>query len=252
LPTEAHEYTYVAQEINRLIDEEGVAPSDIAVIGRDHKHLEACVAHLHHNNVPVRYERQLDVLKQSHIKQLTTMARYINSLVGHTADADELLPEILAYPFWGIDRSDIWKLSRDAWQNKTDWLEAMKTSGNKELESTAEFFSSLAQKALYEPLEIILDYLIGSHVPVLYEEDEDESINNELPELVEGFRSPFRSFYFGKNVLEENRPQYLAFLSNLRVFVQALREYKKGKQIKLSDLDVFLDTHEKYNQLVAD
>src|SRR5690606_26114835 len=100
LPTEAHEYTFVAQEIKRLIKDQGLDPPDLAVIGRDHKPLEALVAHLPHHGVPLRYERQLDVLKQSHLRQLTTMARYINSLAGSADDANELLPEILSYPFW--------------------------------------------------------------------------------------------------------------------------------------------------------
>jgi DNA helicase-2/ATP-dependent DNA helicase PcrA len=63
------------------------------------------------------------------------------------------------------------------------------------------------------------------------------------------YTSPFKSYYFSKERFEHARAEYLSFLSSLRVFVKALREYK-GKSgnneiLNIQDLIDFVDIHEK-------
>ncbi len=67
--TAAHEFSYVAGEVKRLIDE-GKEPNDIAIISRTHKKLEESVAYLNNVGVPVNYERQQNVLEEPHVHQL--------------------------------------------------------------------------------------------------------------------------------------------------------------------------------------
>ena len=97
--TAAHEFAYVADEVKKLIDS-GKAPNDIAVISRNHRKLEESVAYLNNVGVPVNYERRQNVLEEPHVHQLVMLGRYIASLARkNTEDADNLLPEILSYPF---------------------------------------------------------------------------------------------------------------------------------------------------------
>jgi DNA helicase-2/ATP-dependent DNA helicase PcrA len=135
---------------------------------------------------------------------------------------------------------------------------------NQATKRIAEFFIELGEQAQHEPLEKILDLLIGAHVQLVQEsEDEDEEIGEENSSTVNAklsantsltldsssIASPFKSYYFSKERFNHARAEYLSFLSSLRVFVRALREYKGKKGVReslyISDLVDFVDIHEK-------
>jgi len=225
--TYAHEYQYVAKEIERL-GSEGVKPSGIAVIARYHKNLEGLASFLGKAGIAVQYERQRDVLRQEHIRQLIQMSRLCVSLLRKKFDeVDYLLPEILSYPFWNVSRNAIWELSQAATSSgrRQSWLACMLGGREARIKGIAEFFVDVARRAQYEPLEYVLDAQIAG---------------------------PFKEYYFGKDRFENNKTEYLSFLSSLRAFVNALREYKRGEPLKLEDLVAFVDTHTKSNMPVPD
>lgn len=260
--TSLHEFHYVSRRIRALIDA-GTSPKEIAVIARKHKQLESLVPYLQGAGVPIRYEREQNVFEQPHIVQLILMARFINSLSAKdTAEADEYLPKILAFPFWQLPRMTVWNISKTAYRERTSWLECMLE--NQATKRIAEFFIELGEQAQHEPLEKILDLLIGAHVQLVQEsEDEDEEIGDENSSTVNAklsvntvptldgspIASPFKSYYFSKERFNHARAEYLSFLSSLRVFVRALREYKGKKgareSLYISDLVDFVDIHEK-------
>lgn len=260
--TSLHEFHYVSRRIRALIDA-GTSPKEIAVIARKHKQLESLVPYLQGAGVPIRYEREQNVFEQPHIVQLILMARFINSLSAKdTAEADEYLPKILAFPFWQLPRMTVWNISKAAYRERKSWLECMLE--NEATKRIAEFFIELGEQAQHEPLEKILDLLIGAHVQLVQEsEDEDEEIGDENSNTVNTklstntmpafddspIASPFKSYYFSKERFNHARAEYLSFLSSLRVFVRALREYKgkKGSResLYISDLVDFVDIHEK-------
>ncbi len=265
LASREEEYHYVANEIKRLIGT-GIESSEIAVISRKHDLLESIVPHLHKAGVPVRYERQQDVLHEPHIHQIIQIARFAASYARKDVEeADYLLPEILSYPFWNLDRLDIWNVSIAAKESsdKTLWLSAMRKSENKHVREIADFLLDLSVRSLSEPLEYIVDRIIGAHIKTL-NSDDDADENGNISELAVGnpfgrlegdtktFRSPFKSFYFSKERFEKQKGNYLTFLSSLRVFMYALREYKKGEMLSISDLVSYVDTHEKNGLLVTD
>lgn len=249
-PDKSHEYHWVAEEINKKI-EDGVEPEEIAVITRKHKNLKEIIPHLAHFDIPISYEQQRDVLEEFHILQLIQMSRFVVSLMDpDQKPSDDLLPEILSYPFWDFDRDTLWTISRQAYENRTLWLECMKQSDDKYVRDIANFFLDLAASAQHEPLEQVLDTMIGTHTHSLSDsEDED---NNQGFDDTDDFVSPFKRYYFGMDKFTKNPASYLTFLSGLRTFIYALREYKSGETIDLKDLIKFVDTHKDNNISLPD
>jgi DNA helicase-2/ATP-dependent DNA helicase PcrA len=282
--TSLHEFHYVSRRIRALIDQ-GAEPKEIAVIARKHKQLESLVPYLQGAGVPIRYEREQNVFEQPHIVQLILMARFINSLSAKdTSEADEYLPKILAFPFWQLPRMTVWNISKKAYADRKTWLECMLE--NEATRPIAEFFIELGERATHEALESVLDTMIGAHVQLVQEsEDEEEgdgraagedgekegtgdngndanknarrdvdnsSMRDEDGKLV----SPFKTYYFSKERFNHARAEYLSFLSSLRVFVRALREYKGKRGVReslyIQDLVDFVDIHEKNNIALND
>ncbi len=243
LPTSPHEYHFVAKEIRRLIDG-GTKPEEIAVIARKHRQLEDLVSYLKAVSVPVRYEREQNVLLEPHIKQIITIGKFLQTVadVGKN-EADYLLPEILSFPFWGVSRIDIWKVGTLAAKNHETWLAVMLSFENKAIREIAEFLIDLSLRAKNEPLEQIIDRAIGAHAPIVLDSDEDEITQLKIKD--NEFLSPFKSFYFSKDRFLHARADYLSFLSSLRTFINALREYKRGKTLSLADLVEFVVFREK-------
>ncbi|MFA6096532.1 MAG: ATP-dependent DNA helicase [Candidatus Paceibacterota bacterium] len=239
--TREEEDYWVAREVKRFIDE-GSSPSAIAVIARRHEDLERIVPFFLKLKMPIRYERQQNVLNEIHIRQVIQMSRFVVSLSQkNRQEADEYLPEILSYSFWNIERKTIWKLSLN--QRKL-WIESMLEGENAKLKEIAEFFLEMAARASYEPLEYVLSAIIGANEVLLEEESEDEAKESAMAVNTKT-RSPFKEYYFSRDKLKDNRDEYVRYLSSLKIFIQALREYKSGKPVFLKDLVEFVDVHEK-------
>ncbi len=253
-PTRTHEFRFIASEIRRLLDS-GVSGKDIAVIGRKHKNLEALTPFLMLEQVPVNYERRQNVFEEPHIRELILLSRFVTSLVRkNREEADELLPEILSFPFWGISRKTIWEISIEAERSRAKrmrWIDVMLAVPDEQVRTLADFFLDLAERSHNETLEEILDEMMGSKfVSTAFSEDEDIEAPNE--KSARKFQSPFKEYYFSRKNFEKNKAQFLTFLSSLRVFVGALREYKQGTLLRVSDLVEFVDLHEKNNIRVSD
>jgi DNA helicase-2/ATP-dependent DNA helicase PcrA len=254
-PTNVHEFHYITEEIDRLI-KDGKDPSDIAVISRTHAKLREMAAYLQREDIPVNYEQQQNVLEEPHIHQLIMLGRFVASLARKNMDeADEFLPEILSYPFWGLDRPTVWGIAYHAEHDgypRKPWLQVMRESKDKRLQDIAGFLDDLSGKAQTQSLEMVFDAMVGAHMTLVAEdENEDSEARSDLdekyqgPTLMKSYESPFRNFYFGYDEFEKNRAEYLTFLSGLRVFVHALREYKSGERLSLDDMVEFVDLHKK-------
>lgn len=246
-PSNIHEYHFIAKEIASKIAS-GEKPSDIAIISRRHAELERIVPYLHRAGVPVEYERQQNVLDEPHIRELITMGRFV-ATVGRKdiLPADHLLPEILSFGFWGLPRQSVWKLSLDAYRNRTTWLEEMNRSGDPAVKAIADFLTETGVASVSEPLEYVIDRLVGGSVTV---SEDDEEAPAPQGKAVSG--SPFRKFYWSEEAFKSNKPEYLTFLSSLRVFMRAIREFRKGKPLSIADLVSFADMHESNDLLVTD
>lgn len=237
------EYDYIAREIIKL-HEEGVAFKDIAVIGRKHASLRELVPYLHAHKVPVQYEKRQNVFEDVIVRQLIVLLRFIYS-VSHTQETirEDVLPAILSFPFWQLSRDVVWGISLSAQKNHLSWLEVMKNHEQKQVKDIADFLITLGVDAQSLPIERIIDRLIGGEVASAT--DSEYSDEEEKNEQAEGYQSPLRAYYFGDERFTRNKAEYISLLSALKVFIEALREYKSGGVVSLSDAIRFIDVHEK-------
>lgn len=260
LSTRAHEHAYIAREIAKLICD-GRDPSGIAVIARRHKELEDIARVLVSANIPIIYERKQNVFEEEHIRLLLDISRFVDSVLrSRAAEADEYLPRILSAPVWGISREDIWRVSVAASRrDDRTWLGAMEEDKNEKIREIAAWLMELAVRAPNEPLERILDEILGTEGVLLPvdEDDAHEEAASPYPRETRvrnstAWKSPIREYYFGKDARKRAEARYLLFLSSLRVFVGALREYKRGSLLTIHDLVEFADMHERNRIPLAD
>ena len=241
-PTDAHEYAWIARRIQELV-KTGEAPNEIAIIAREHKILQAVAQNLQQRGIPIVYERQRNVLLEPHIVQLITIAKFLDSVASDKREeADELLPEILSYPFWGLERITVWQIAHMA---RISWLETMLGSEHERVRDIAHFLIELGVQAKSEPLERVLDALIGT--TTLTAEEEDDNASEPEQKRLTKFQSPFKQYYFSREKFKENPQEYILFLSALRVFYGSVREYKQGEVLKLHDLVEFVATRQAQN-----
>jgi len=245
LPTTSHEYYWIAGEIKRLIDE-GKSPRDIAVIARLHSQLEEIIKFLNALDLPVDYERKKNVFYEEHIHEIIQIARFINSLCRkNEEEADNLLPEILSYPFWQLERKTIWDISLRAYRSNKKWMEIMLEHEDKKVSNIAEFLLDLSIQAKNETMEQIIDRITGAYGEDLSPDSEEEDLEVRESQNEKKIVSPFKKYYFSKEKFEGDQIHYLSFLSSLRAFIQALREYKRGIPVKVEHLVEFVDLHQK-------
>jgi len=137
----------------------------------------------------------------------------------------------------------VWGISLSAQKSHLSWLEVMKNHEQKQVKDIADFLITLGVDAQSLPIERIIDRLIGGEVASAT--DSEYNDEEEKNEQVEGYQSPLRAYYFGDERFTRNKAEYISFLSALKVFIEALREYKGGGVVSLSDAIRFIDVHEK-------
>jgi DNA helicase-2/ATP-dependent DNA helicase PcrA len=247
--TAEEEYVYIAGEVARLV-QDGVDPKEIALIAREHKQLKSLLPYLDRLHVPYSYEREENVFDEPHVKELITLCDLLSSVGGHVFEKDYLLPEILAFPFWGIDRVAIWRIAEDAKSNHSSWLDAMYRSPDAKIQTIAAFLIEVGIASQTTPLEIILDTLIGSKESLLVQESEEDDDQTETPyklKLQTSYTSPYKEYYFSKEILANKKSAYIHFLSSLGEFIKALREYREYEILKAGDVMKFVQLYKDYN-----
>ena len=252
-PTYLHEYQWIASEVRKLLDA-GTSPSDIAIISRTHYVLQRIVPFLRSENIPISYDKQQDVLELCYIRELITVVRFAVSVAENKQDeADFLLPEILSFAWWNLSRKLIWQISIESRDKNISWLSVMESHSDSYVRSIATFLINLGVVALSEPVERILDIIIGSSTLEMTDSEDDDDVEPDAftEPTLHGFHSPFREHYFGKKILT-NKGDYITFLSGLRVFIQSLREYKQGTVLSSANLVEFVDIYEKNNMSLLD
>ncbi|MEN9604686.1 MAG: hypothetical protein RJB39_371, partial [Candidatus Parcubacteria bacterium] len=226
--TKLHEYAYIASEIKKAIDG-GIEAEDIAVIARNHKDLVGLVPYLQNEQVPIRYEREQHVLTEPHIQQIVTILRHAHA--GLTELHDDVLPKILSYPFWGISTVDIWCLSRAAYTARQGWIDLVTTpqeayTAPESIKKAIEHLLEITRLSAHENAEHVIDYVIN--------------------------QTGLRDYYFNSEKFTHEKSEYLVFLSSLRTFVEAVREYKQGRELGVADVIAFVDTYEDNKLILSD
>lgn len=220
------ERQWIANEIKktRAQDEKTGKKTRIAVLGRKHDDLQKLLPYLHHAGIPVRYEKQDNVLDQPPIVALELLARVVVALAkGQHGKANALLPELLAHPAWKCTPHDLWKLSLDAYEAKQHWMTTMATTPA--FTAIAEQLTNYAAKFHTTALEPMLDLLIGRSA---------ES------------SSPLFDYYFGDTARETNPESYIDYLGALQAIRSRLHDYRIGTR---QTLETFIECIETYRTL---
>jgi DNA helicase-2/ATP-dependent DNA helicase PcrA len=210
------EYAWVAQRVKELIDA-GHDPNEIAILAKKHSILQDCIPYLLAQDIPLEYEKSQNILAETHIQQLITMARYIDSLREDVETRDDLLTEILSYPFWGLDRLEIWKFFEKG-RGDSSWLTWMQHSQQPILQAIAETFINLSIYALSEPVETILYSLIG-----------------ETSGAIENISTPYKSYYLNSARLHTHTLECLTRLHTLQQLFSTIQAYQSYDILKLGD-----------------
>ncbi len=231
---EGEHYAWVAREVKKLVE----ANEEVAVLARERAQLDALVPYLKTQGVPMDYERRENVLEQPHVVALLTLARLVFALSEDELDlANALLPEVLSQPMWGILAADLWKIGREAKSGGQLWFDVIFEQDDTPARTVADFLLELSQQANVLPLEHMLDALIGI-------ESEDAT----------KFVSPFKQFYFGKELLDEQPAAYLTLLSHLASLRRNLRAYQQSTKnvLHLKDLVTFVDAWQRAGLTMLD
>lgn len=232
------EFSFIAKHIADQITD-GAAPDSIAVISRRHADLAKLLPFMTQAKIDVEYEREQDVLASAPVEQLEFTARIVHYLsVAMHAEADELLPRILAHPAWGVTPQEIWELSLEAKSKRKYWLEIM-LSFNDRTAEIAEWLIMMSAKSQNETLEVMLDELFGRVDQIPNDDQQDEPFGADSPEFV----SPLRNHFFSETLLAKNPTSYLEFLSDLTTLRRKLREYRPDQRLLLEDFVTLIDTY---------
>lgn len=254
------EYDFVAQEISKLL-KNGVAPNEISIISKKHATLRQLSNVFNTYKLPYSYEKREHVLERQLVKEIVTILEFLES--GYTNLKEELLPEIMSYKFWGIDRIDIWNVANivragdygedevgNKVYKKVSWLDAMKKYDNPKVKSLAGFLLDLISESNVLPLEYIIDKIIGTKD---WDNDDDYTDREVSPRKKhledKGYISPYKEYYFNKDNFENNKREYLDFLFSLRSFIGALREFKKQEVLYVKDIPQFLEVYRNNDSL---
>ena len=213
------EFGFIANKISELI-KSGVPPKEIAIISYKRKYFLPLLTYLKsYPEIDIAYEEQNDLLLDEKIHQLIMMARMTSELIEGKVSGTTLM-EVLGYPFFNLQMVDVVKLVMEARREKRNAFEMMLNSENEQIRTVSEFFSNLMAKSLAEPLEVFLDYLVGT-----------AELN--------GYRSDFLKYWSMKGEYEA-----FSLYENLASLRGKLNKHFGEKSLKLSDLIAMVDDYE--------
>ena len=219
------EATWIASQIRHLLDH-GADPSEIAVIAPKHKYLLPLLPYLRAEHIDIAYEKREDVLQDPRIEELTTLARFCSELAsGH--NPAHLLLKILSFKFWQLPPLTV--VSAVSGHYREPALEILAKSDDPRLQKIAELLAALTTGALTAPLELWLDWAIGT-TPL--------PSTPGQPEL----RSPFLDYYTHLDT-EPDTYSTFSLYENLTSLKSALNQHLQVPQPRLADFIEFLDDY---------
>jgi DNA helicase-2/ATP-dependent DNA helicase PcrA len=156
----------------KALHQQGVAYKDIAVLYRNHKHIDDLIAYFNIHKIPYSSFKKVNVLEELLIKKLLTILKYIEAENKKPFSGESMLFQILNYDFYNIHPLDIAKISVEISKSRKKWREFLgeKTQVNASLFDNV---SSSESKAELNRLVSDLEYWIK------------QSNNLTLPQLVE-------------------------------------------------------------------
>ena len=213
------EYAFVAQKIADLI-KDGVPQNEIAIISYKTKYFMPLLPYLkEYPEIKIAYEKKDNLLEDERVHELLTLARYIDEMANGKRSSVSIM-EILSYPYFELPAIEVMKLVSKARYEKRSIFELLADSEVPEIRMVAELIAGLVTKAMNEPLEVFLDYLIGVA--------DFDSI-----------RSPFLEYY-----TKDDEYATFSLYEKLASLRGKLHKHFGEKPLKLADLIQMLDDYE--------
>jgi len=238
--SELAQYDWIANKIDYLVDN-GMEPKDIAVIAPRHKYLERLMPYLGDKHLPVAYERRENILDAPIIVQLTTMSELVLAIADNRQnDVDNLISQVLTYDFWGVPSETLVQLSLDAYKSHKHWLDTLTKHADEHLQEIAGWFVELAKRSSLEPMEYMLDQLVGTTTDSVDSEYDDAVLPKATADK---FVSPLREYYFKPERYEEATASYLTLLGQLSTLRQRLRQWQPNRTLRIRDYIEFCELH---------
>jgi DNA helicase II / ATP-dependent DNA helicase PcrA len=220
--TKEEEISFIAEEIKRKIKKDKIKPKNIAVISRTHREIKDLLPYFVKSKVPFLAEKKENVLEKEPIKEIISIIKFSFYLFKRDyINADFLLPEILAYPFFQIEREKIWEVAKKSYQERLSWIDCFLKDDN--FSEVGKFFLEVASLLGKDAIEEALNLIIGNKKTT--------------------FSFNFKKFYF-ENKLDK-KEGYLNFLFSIKSFLIAIRKHYDKKIIKKEDLINFINFYEK-------
>ena len=152
-----------------------------------------------------------------------------------------LFGEVLGYDFWGIPAETIMQASLDCYNSHKHWLDVLSKHKDKRLRDITAWFVGLAKRSKLEPMEYVLDQLIGTGDDGIDSEYDDLLLPKAKPRASSS--SPFKSYYFSSERYDKHTDTYLTLLGQLSTLRHRLRQWKPLQALYISDLVEFVDLH---------
>lgn len=211
LETRGSERYFVARKIQTLI-EQGTAPSEIAVIYRNHRDAEELVDLFLRLNLPFRLLAGSDLLKDKAISQWIMLLRWLADPTD-----DSLLFKILHFDFFAFPALEVLKATRESSKAKLGLFEFL--TGQEFFKPFTEKLADWHQRSVRETLVSFFDILLhetGFLDKLLQREDKIEALNrfNSLYDELKKMNSArkdlsLKDFVEMLDILEENNLQLL-------------------------------------------
>ncbi len=213
------EYDFIAREISKLI-KSGVKQNNIAIISYKTKYFMPLLPYLKSRpEIKIAYEKRDNLFEDEAIHEILTLAKFIYEIKNEIKGGVPLM-EILAYPYFKLPVLEVIRLAGQARKDHRTMFDVLGTSENPKIQEVAKFLADLVAKSFTEPLEIMLDYIIGA-----------AELNDYCSPLLEYYT---KDDEYGAFTLYEN-------LASLR---GRLRKHFGEKRLKLDDLVVMIDDYE--------
>ncbi len=213
------EFGFIARKISELI-KSGVPQHEIAIISYKRKYFMPLLPYLKsYAGINIAFEKQNDLLEDDCIHKIITIARLVQNLTNGQAD-NAIILEVLGYPCFNLPMLDVIKTISAARRDKKSVFDYLADSSQSLIQQMIKWLADLAARSLTEPLEIMIDYIIGT-----------AELN--------GYRSPLLSY-----VTNEGEYAAFSFYENLASLRGKLSKHFGDKTLKLADLISMIDDYE--------
>jgi DNA helicase II / ATP-dependent DNA helicase PcrA len=167
-----HETVAIGERILELF-KQGVPFNEMAVLYRNHRHVEDLIKYFNANEIPYNSKRKVNILNEMLVKKLLTLLKYIEAEASKPYSGEQYIFEILNYDFYHIHPLDLAKMSVVVKNKKGGkWRDVL----NEEIAGQQDLFANLpgySSKTEIKRLANDMEYWIR------------ESVNLTVPQLVE-------------------------------------------------------------------